>query len=149
MLYPSQDREEAWFSALLTSRKDHITPEYLSKRWKIGLELASRTLKATTHQFIRTTGALTKRFKTDRAQLRYKQMMKLFGSFYCDFLKSEAKSVRGYIGGVVYTNKLAFYKFVPCTSEPGGKTGQTLRHFLNVVGLPHSMHADNHVNFKE
>ena len=76
-------------------------------------------------------------------------MMKLFGSFYCNFLKSEAKSVRGYIGCVVYTNKLAFYKFVPCTTKAGGETGRTLSHFLNIVGLPHSMHLDNHVNFKE
>ena len=113
-------------ASLTSVRSDLITPEELSKKWHISLNIAARTLKATTHQFICTTGALTKRFQTDKAQLRYKRLMKLFGSFYCDYLKSEAKSLRGYIGGVVYTNHLAFYKFVPCSTETSAKTGCSL-----------------------
>ena len=90
--------------ALASYCTDYITLEYLSEQWEIGLEMAAQTLNATTHQFIRMTGALTKQFKKDKAQLQYKQMMKLFGSFYCNFLESETSSIRGYIGGVVYTH---------------------------------------------
>ena len=107
ILSPRQSQEEKWQSqlaAITSARSDLITPEELSKKWHIGLDVAARTLKATTHQFIRTTGALTKRFQTDKAQLWYKRLMKLFGSFYCDYLKSDVKSIRGYIGGVIYTN---------------------------------------------
>ena len=152
ILSPRQSQEEKWQSqlaAITSARSDLITPEELSKKWHIGLDVAARTLKATTHQFIRTTGALTKRFRTDKAQLRYKRLMKLFGSFYCDYLKSDVKSIRGYIGGVIYTNRLAFYKFVPCSTETSAETGRSLRHFLHFVGLPYSLHSDNHNNFKE
>ena len=75
--------------------------------------------------------------------------MRLFGSFYCNYLKSEVKLIQGLIGGVVYTNRLAFYKFVPCSTETSIETGRTLRHFLHVIGLPHSLHSDNHSNFKQ
>ena len=136
-------------SSLTSKQRCSLSPEELSKQLHIGLATASRTLKATTHQFIRTTGSLTKRFRTDKAQLRYKQLAKVFGSFYCAFLKVEVKSVRGYVGGVMYTNKASFYKFVPCSDEKGQETGRSFRYFLNVVGLPFAMHSDNHSNFKD
>ena len=146
----NDDNNYCTILAMKTSKgADFITPEELSSKLHIGLKTASRTLKATTSHFIRTTGALTKRFRTDKAQLRYKQLAKVFGSFYCDYLKCKTKSIRGYVGGVVYTNKLGFYKFVPCENETGDTTGRTLRHFIEIVGLPYSLHSDNHNNFKE
>ena len=136
-------------SKLTTSRKDTITPEALAKRLNIGLATATRTLQATTHQCMRTTGLLTKRFKTDKSQLRYKQLTRGYGTFYTDYLKVSVKSLRGYIGGVIYTNKLGFKKFFPCETEQGLETGRTLRNFVELVGLPVAMHSDNHTNFKE
>ena len=67
--------------SLNTKRKDTMSPEELSKRLHIGLKTASRTLKATTHQWIRTTGLLTKRFRTHKAHLRYNQLSKQYGTF--------------------------------------------------------------------
>ena len=136
-------------SALNSTRCDSISPEELSRRLCIGLKTAARTLKATSHQYIRTTGLLSKRFRTDKSQLRYKQLSKQYGTFYADFLKVAAKSIRGYIGGVLYTNKVGFKKFFPCESEKGQETGRSLRSFIEVVGLPYSLHSDNHSNFKE
>ena len=135
--------------AINTKRKESISPEELSQRLGIGLKTAARTLKATTHDFIRSTGLLTKRFKTDKAHLRYKQLSRQYGSFYTDYLKVSVKSIRGYIGGVLYTNKVGFKKFFPCDTEKGEDTGRTLRHFIELVGLPYSIHSDNHSNFKE
>lgn len=51
------------------SPKSAITPEKLSKLWFIGLKTAERTLKATTYKCTRTTGLLSKRFKTDKSHL--------------------------------------------------------------------------------
>ena len=136
-------------SAIRSSSKDTLSPEQLAKKWKIGLKTAARTLKATTHQCIRSTGMLSRRFRTDKAQLRYCQLSRVYGSFYCDFLKCAVKSVRGFIGGVLYTNKLGFKKFFPCSDETQMETGYSLRSFMNIVGLPYSMHSDNHSNFKE
>ena len=61
-----------------TSKSDAITPEFLSRQLHIGLPTASCTLNATTHQFIRSSGSLTRRFCTDKAQLRYKQLAKVY-----------------------------------------------------------------------
>ena len=129
--------------------KECISPEEMARLLKIGLRTAQRTLQATTSKFIRTTGALSRRFKTDKAQLRYKQLSRIFGKFYCDYLKVNATSIRGYKGGVVYTNGLGFYKFLPCENETSETTGRTLRYFLHVIGLPYSLHSDNHGNFKD
>ena len=73
----------------------------------------------------------------------------MFGKFYCDYLKSNVVSVRGFKGGVLYANRTGFYKFVPCENETGENTNRSLQYFINVVGLPYSVHADNHRNFKE
>ena len=69
-------------SAINSSQSDAISPEELSRRLCIGLKTAARTLKATTHQHIRITGLLSKCFRTDKAQLRYKQLSQQYGTFY-------------------------------------------------------------------
>ena len=136
-------------SAINSRRTNTVSAEELSRKWNIGLKTASRTLQATTHKCIRTTGLLSKRFKTDKAQLRYKQLSRQYGTFYVDYLKISAKSLRGFIGGTIYTNKLGFKKFFPCTNETGESTAAGLRTFIDIVGLPTSIHSDNHSNFQE
>ena len=136
-------------SSIKSKYSPSLTPKELSKLWRVGLKTAQRTLLATTHKCMRTTGLLAKRFKTDKAQLQYKQLSKRYGGFYVDFLKTGVKSVRQFIGGTLYTNKLGFKKFFPCTNETSEETGSTLRSFIELVGLPASLHSDNHGNFKE
>ena len=148
MLYPNNETYST-LSAIKSVSKNTITPEALSKLWGIGLKTASRTLKSTTHKCIRSTGLLSKRFKTDKAQLRYKQLQRQFGTFYVDYLKVNVKSVRGYIGGSVYTNKLGFKKFYPHSDEKGQSTAAGFRNFIDIIGLPFSIHADNHSNYRE
>ena len=145
----SDEMEYCSISRMASNRQSSITPEELCRRLHIGLATAKRTLQATTHQCIRSTGLLTKRFKTDRSQLRYKQLTRGYGTFYTDYLKVSTKSIRGYIGGVIYTNKLGFKKFFPCENEQGSETGRTLKTFVEMVGLPAAMHSDNHRNFSE
>ena len=140
---------EANIGSLKSKQSPSITAAELSQKLHIGLQTAARTLKATTHQCIRSTGLLSRRFKTDKAQLRYKQLSKRYGLFYTDYLKVSIKSLRGFIGGVVYTNRLGFKKFFPCSSETGEETGRTISSFIELVGLPYSIHSDNHSNFKE
>ena len=70
--YDEDTDEFSSVAAINTSKSDAMTPEELSCRLCIGLKTAARTLKATSHQYIRTTGLLSKRFRTDKAQLRYK-----------------------------------------------------------------------------
>lgn len=143
------DSSYVHISAIGSRREDSISPSELSDILGIGLATASRTLKATTHQCIRSTGLLAKRFKTDKSQLRYKQLSRHSGPFYCDFLKAGVKSIRNYMGGVLYTHKCGFKKFYPCENETQNETGRSLRGLVEMVGLPPSLHSDNHRNFKE
>ena len=121
-----------------------MTPESISVTWQIGLKTAKNTIQATTHKCIRSTGLLSKRFKTDKSQLRYQQLSCHYGTFYVDFLKTTVKYIRGFIGGILYCNKLGYKKFFPCTSETQEETIHSLRSFIEIVGLPTSLHSDNH-----
>ena len=76
-------------------------------------------------------------------------MAMFLGFFYDDYLKSITESILGYVGGFVYTNKLLFYKFIPCENKNSENKGRSLRHFIEVVGLPYSLHLDDHSNFKD
>ena len=128
-------------------RANSTTPEELAKLWGVGLKTCARTLEATTHDIVRTTGALTRRFRTDRAQMRYKQLGTHFGHFSVDTLKSNVKSIRGYVCGNVYTNRCGFKKFYPMSNFGGLESRSTLMHFIQGVGIPSSLHSDNHGNF--
>lgn len=147
--YSHRDETFTTVQAIKSSKKDSLTPEELSKKWSIGLNTAAATINATTHKCIRTTGLLSKRFRTDKAQLRHKQLSRQYGTFYVDYLKVGVTSIRQFIGGTLYTNKLGFKKFFPCSDETSTETGHTFRLFIEFVGLPFSLHSDNHNNFKE
>ena len=126
LLLADGDDEYCTMSKMATNRSDRLSPEKLSQLWRIGLKTAERTLKASTHQCIRTTGVLTRRFRTDKAHMRFKQLSTHHGEFYADYLKCAVKSIRGFIGGTVYTNKLGFKKFFPMTTEQGKENSSTL-----------------------
>ena len=85
--------DNAFIYATSLHQKVAITPEELSAKWHIGLKTAERTLKATTYKCTRTTGLMSKRFKTDKAQLQYNQLSRHNGVFYVDYLKSGVKSI--------------------------------------------------------
>ena len=149
VLLPDGDDNHSTVSRMATNRKDRLSPEQLSQLWRIGLKTAERTIKASTHQCIRTTGVLTRRFRTDKAHMRFKQLSTHHGDFYADYLKCAVKSIRGFIGGTVYTNKLGFNKFFPMTTEQGKENSSTLRSFIQLIGIPRKMHTDNHLNFAQ
>ena len=112
--------EEITFSALTRvslRESNSLSPVELSIMWQIGLKTAKNIILATTHKCIHSTSTLALRFKTDKSQLRYKQLSRYYGTFYVDFLKVNVKAIRGDIGGMLYCNKLGFKNFFPCTSE--------------------------------
>ena len=100
--------EFRYISDINSKRQDSITPEELSSRLCHGINTAAGTIKANTHQYILTTGLLTKRFCTCKAHLLYKQFSRQYGTFYTDFLKVQVRSIHGYCGGLLYINKIGF-----------------------------------------
>ena len=117
--------------------------------WQISLKRAKITIQATSHKCIRSAWLLSKRFKTDKSQLRYKQLSRHYGTFYVDYLKTTVKSIRGFIGGMLYCNKLGYKKFPPCTSDSQREISHSFRSIIEIVGLPSSLYSDNHNNLRE
>ena len=124
-----------------------LSPEDLSKLWRIGLKAARRTLKATSHKCIQTAGNLTRRFKTDKAHLRYKRLSTRKGSFYVDILFLKVKSIPGYTCGNLYTTPLGFKKFFPMEGKTGQECSSSLQTLIHLVGIPPSLHSDNAPEF--
>lgn len=90
-----------------TNSRDQITPEDLSRILHVGLPTIKCTLKATTQKCIRTAGhSLKSRFKTHRLYLWYNQLSTINGEFYVDSIGSQVISLRGYVGGNLYRNRL-------------------------------------------
>jgi hypothetical protein len=148
-LYPYLGFATANVASLSSRKQFRITPEQLNKLWGVGVKTCERTLKATTHTVVRTTGALTRRFRTDRAQMRYKQLGTHFGKFSVDTVKAKVKSIRGYTCGNVYINRCGYKKFYGMHDFASLSSRDTLVNFIQHVGIPAALHSDNHGNFKE
>ena len=138
--YDQPNDTTANISVIATSKKDRITAEELMKIWNIGLATAKRTIKSTTHQCLRTVGTLQRRFRTDKAHMRYKKLSTRHGRFYVDTLFSKVKSIRGYTCGNIFTNTLGFKKFFPLVTESEGKSNMV--DFIQLVGIPMAIHSD-------
>jgi hypothetical protein len=143
----SVDIDDRTCSVMATRKRDTLSPEELARLWKIGIHTANRTLKATTHQCLRTAGNITKRFKTDRAHMRYKRLSTKYGQFYVDTLFAKVKSIRGYTCGNLYTNRLGFKKFYPMVSNNSVECASTLKTMIELVGIPPALHSDNAPEF--
>ena len=114
-----------------------------------GLMTTIKNLYTTNHKWISSTGLIVKRFKTDKSQLQYKQLYHWYCAFYVDYLKVGFKSVKQFIGENVYTDKHGFKKLLPWSNETSEGTGHTLRGLVELVGLPSTLHSENHKNFKK
>ena len=57
--------------------------------------------------------------------------------------------MRQSIEGTLYTQKLEFKKISLCSNENLSETGHILSAFVELVGLPPTLHSYNHKNFKE
>ena len=136
-------------NASLTKQTHSIPADKIAKLWHCGLSTANRTLLATTHESIRTTEALHRRFCTDLAHRRYRQLSTYHGDFYVDTLLNDVTSIRGFNCGNLFCNKSGFYLFIPMANQTGGNSTASLNILVNQVGLQRKLHSDNHKTFQE
>ena len=124
-------------SAVTTDRHSVISAENMSKKWKIGIETAKRTMQVTTQRGIRTAmHPITRRYRVDHLQLHKNR---LNSHFYCDSLVARTKSLQGNNGAQVYTNG-KFTAVYPWKLK--SDVGQTLSDFCADVGIPEQLTAD-------
>ena len=129
----------------MSKPKECLTPEYLAQLWKCGLEMAKRTIEATTCKHYRhtTSKGLTKRFKPTRDFNRYRQIRFPAGEFYSDTMMSKIKSVRGHVCSQIYGNKFGFMKAYPMESHDKFNLGDSLTLLIQDVGVVQKLHTDN------
>jgi len=125
-------------STTTCSRRLQATSEDLSKRWAVGKQVASDTVKATTQAFIRSAvHPIEHRFKTKNATLRYNHLR---STFYSDTMFSNTRSVLGNSMAQLFTNDQGFIKVVPMSHK--SDAGHALSELIQDVGIPYHMHTD-------
>ena len=128
-------------SVYVQSKSSTLTPERLAKLWRIPLPLAKLTIDATTYTSIRTNeGRMSRRFRTDLYQRRYRRLGGPDSRFYTDTLFSKVKSISGETCAQLYTNRVGYTAVYPMMAEH--QAHETLTTFVHQVGVPHELHSD-------
>jgi hypothetical protein len=125
--------------SLLGSKTRHlvVTAEELSRKWRVGINTARQTLKATTQRGIRTAvHPLTRRYRTDHFSLRYRR---LNAQFYSDTVFATTKSLKGNKCAQVFTAK-DFIRVHPISSKK--ECAHALQVFAEDIGIPSDLCTD-------
>ena len=108
---------------------------------EISLMSAKRTLEVTTFNSLRTKeGKMSRRFRTDLYQCRYRRLGGPNARFHTDTLFSKVKSILGDTCAQLYTNSIGYTKVYPMSAEH--KAHESLTTFIHQVGIPHELHSD-------
>ena len=124
-------------SVTTTDKHSSVTPENISRKWRVGLESAKKTLQVTTQTGVRTTiHPFVRRFRVDH--LNWDNRF-LKGRWYSDTLLAKTKSLSGNQCSQLYTNG-KFTVNYPIKSRK--EVGDTLIQFCQDVGVPEILTAD-------
>ena len=119
------------------SRHPRVTPQDLSRTLRVGLDTATKTLRATTQRGVRTAlHPITRRYHVDHLAFNRKR---LGSEFYTDGLKSSITSLNGNNYAQVFTNG-KYTAVYPMKSQR--EAGSKLRAFVEDVGVPDQLMAD-------
>ena len=116
---------------------NRITTKVLSKRLNIPIEMAKRTLKATTQLCIRTSDepTLTKKYKTNDRMLRY-------GRLTCDlfmdtfFASKGATSQSNFKSCEVFATEFGHIFPIPIEDKSGKNIALSIKRYFKEIGVP-------------
>ena len=124
-----------------TKRIRGVTPEDLSKVWRIDYDTAKRTIANTSQRVVRpSTGMLPRNFSTNDRMLRYKRIHQ---HFFMDtfFATSKAgKSSRKNTCCQLFVTDKGFVYVVPMPTK--GSVPQALKAFAKEIGAPDAIICD-------
>ena len=119
-----------------------ISPGEISVMWRISLQDARKVIDSTTVTSKRIQdGQMTRRFRTDLHQKRYRRLGGQFSRFYTDTLFFGKKSLRGNTCAQIYVNKAGYTKIYPLVSKSNAH--DSLSVFVHEVGIPGALHTDD------
>ena len=125
-------------SAKTKKRHHEVTPVSLAKRWGIGLDTASKTIKVTTQKGARSAvHPLHRRYRTKQQQMRYQT---LNCTMYSDTLFASTKSSRGNTMSQVFATDTDFARVVHMSAK--SDAGNALTDVFQTVGVPRHMVTD-------
>ena len=120
-----------------TTQHSQVTPETISRKWKVGLETARATLRMTTQQGIRTAvSPITRRYRVDNLALHRNR---LDTRLFTDTLFSKTLSLSGNKCAQVFTDG-QYTAVYPMASK--SQAGHALAQFIDEVGVPARLTAD-------
>jgi hypothetical protein len=131
--------ESAQSVGMLTSKTRHsaVSPEELSRKWRIGLETARNTLKATTQYGVRhATNPLRRRYRTDLLLTKYRR---LNSTFYTDMMFSKFKSLNGHSCAQVFCSD-DIIQVYPLSTK--AHAYRALQSFVDEIGIPNKLVLD-------
>jgi hypothetical protein len=118
-----------------------VSPEHLSKIWRISHEDAKRTLDNTTHLLQRTTNPeLSKNYGTNDRMLRYKRIIDYFYMDTFFATKKGGKSSRGHTCCQLFVTDKGFVYIVPMKRK--FENLLAMKHFAKEIGAPDPFVAD-------
>ena len=123
-----------------------VTPEHLSKVWRIGHDDAARTLDATTQLIHRDPGTtLSRNYGTNDRAIRYRH---LNSTFFTDtmFATKKATSTRGNTCAQIYVSDKMFVAIHPMRTQ--SEYLSSLKRFAKEVGVPKALVCDSHPSQK-
>jgi hypothetical protein len=123
-----------------------VTPEHLSKVWRINYNDAARTLDATTQIIHHDPGTtLSGNCETDDRAIRYKQLDSIF---FTDtmFATKKAKSTRGNTCAQIYVPDNMFVAVHPMETQSDYL--KLLKRFAKEVRVPKAIVCDSHPSQK-
>ena len=123
-----------------SSRGKAVDALTLAKRWNISLDLAKKTVQATTQRSVRQNPDRKHevRFPTNDRMLRYPRMS---FDLFTDTLLASTKSLRGNKGGQAFATPWGWGRFYPTRTK--GQAHETLNVLFKTEGVPPRMIMDN------
>ena len=111
----------------------------MAERFRIGLEQARATIRATTQKGIRSAiMPLSWRYKTDR----FYHTKRLMGKFSTDTVYFKVKTLHQYVGSQVFTHKCGFNAPYHLSRVNGDQVGESLADFVHEYGAPEHLTFD-------
>ena len=136
-----EDQIDEFMASAVATFNSGVTPEHLSKVWRISHEEAKRTIDNTSQRLVRPKDpTLSKNYGTNDRMLRYKRIKDYFFMDTFFATKKGGKSSRGHTCCQLFVTDKGFVYVVPMRRK--GEVLQAMKQFAKEIGAPDAFVAD-------
>ena len=136
-----EDEIDDFMASAVAGFASGVSPELLSKVWRISHEEAKRTIDVTTQRAVRPTDpTISKNYGTNDRMLRYKRIKDYFFMDTFFATKKGGKSSRGHTCCQLFVTDKGFVYVVPMKRK--GEVLQAMKQFAKEIGAPDAFVAD-------